>query len=96
MVLAKQAGIPKCEHLDVELVWAPGDRRRRDEDNIFAFLKVLADGLARGPRKDWVGLQLVPDDTSKYFTKRTRIVSPDECDEVGMWLIVTTHGELAA
>lgn len=93
--LAKQAGIQPCQHLTVELIWSPGDRRKRDEDNLWPFFKVMCDGLARGKREDWTGLDLVPDDTSRFMTKKApRIVSPDECPEQGMWLIVTT-GEAA-
>lgn len=97
MVLAKAAGIRPCAHLTVELLWSPGDNRPRDEDNLWPFLKALADGLARGPvgrAKYWAGLDLVPDDTPEYMDKRKpRILSPKECREVGMWLVVTTADE---
>jgi crossover junction endodeoxyribonuclease RusA len=89
-MLARSAGIPKAEHLTVELVWSPGDRRRRDADNLWPLLKVACDALARG-RADWVGLELVPDDTPAFMTKRApRIAGPDESGECGMWLYVTT------
>jgi crossover junction endodeoxyribonuclease RusA len=91
MLLARNAQIPICEHLTVELVWAPGDRRRRDEDNLWPLLKVCCDALSRG-RGDWVGLELVPDDTKRFMTKTApRIAEPDEIPERGMWLTVTTH-----
>lgn len=89
-LLARQAGIPRSEHLTVELLWAPGDCRRRDADNLWPLLKAASDSLARG-RGDWIGLDLVPDDTPKYFTKLApRILPPDEAPEPGMWLVVTT------
>lgn len=92
-VLATAAKIPPAPHLTVELVWAPGDRRRRDADNLWPLLKTACDALARG-RKDWVGLELVPDDTPAYMEKKApRIASPDECAERGMWLYVTTNDE---
>lgn len=88
--LARAAGVPKSAHLTVELVWSPGDRRRRDADNLWPLLKTACDALARG-RKDWVGLELVPDDTPRYMTKRApRIESPDDNPERGMWLLITT------
>lgn len=69
--------ITGIRHVTVELVWAPGDRRRRDEDNLWPLLKVASDAIARGPRRDWVGLELVPDDTPEYMTKlRPRIEPP--------------------
>jgi len=87
--LAAEAGIQPCAHLTVWLYWAPGDRRRRDADNLWPLLKVCCDALAKGPRKDWVGLELVPDDTPQYMTKRSpRILTPDETTERGLWLIV--------
>lgn len=93
LLLAKQAGIPVSTHLTVELVWAPGDRRRRDADNLWPMLKVCCDALARGPRRDWIGLELVPDDTPEHMTKLTpRIEAPPAR---GMWLTVTAHGPTA-
>lgn len=87
--LATEAAIPQCAHLTVQLEWAPGDRRRRDADNLWPLLKVCCDALAKGPRKDWVGLELVPDDTPQYMTKHApRIVGPDVTPDRGMWLIV--------
>jgi crossover junction endodeoxyribonuclease RusA len=98
--LARKARIPRSRHLTVELVWAPGDQRKRDADNLWPTLKACCDGLARGPRKPslraaaWVGLDLVPDDTPRWMTKRApRIVGPDETHEIGMWLIVTAEFE---
>lgn len=94
--LATQARIPKANHLTVWLVWAPGDRRRRDSDNLVAFQKICCDALARG-RKDLVGLDLVEDDAPRFMTKlMPKILDPDQCDEVGMWLYVETAGEVAA
>lgn len=94
--LGRQAGIPPSRHLTVELVWAPGDRRKRDADNLWPMLKACCDGLARGPRKPsaraapWVGLDLVPDDTPRWMRKLPpRIAGPDETDEIGVWLLVT-------
>lgn len=89
--LVKSAGVPKCEFLTVQLFWAPGDRRRRDEDNLWPLLKVCCDAIARG-RKDWVGLELVPDDTPQYMDKMgPRILTPDDTARVGMWLTIATR-----
>lgn len=94
--LVKTAGVPKSDRLTVQLFWAPGDHRRRDEDNLYPFFKVCCDALARG-RVDWVGLELVPDDTAKYMDKwGPRILTPDDTGEVGVWLSITTHGEQQA
>lgn len=86
--IARAAGLHRLpcpvNFVFVELVWAPGDRRRRDEDNLYGLVKVAADALARGPRKDWVGLDLVPDDTSQWMSKQCRIAPPPE--PKGMWL----------
>ena len=66
---ARAAKIPKSQHLIVQLHYRPGDNRRRDEDNLYPTMKACCDALARGPRRDWVGLELVPDDTPRYMTK---------------------------
>ena len=71
---ARQAGIPKARHLTVGLHYRPGDNRRRDADNLWPTLKACCDALARGPRRDWVGLELVPDDTPQYMTKHAPVI----------------------
>jgi crossover junction endodeoxyribonuclease RusA len=89
MMVAKHAKVPVSTHLTVCLTWAPGDRRKRDSDNLWPMLKACCDGLARGKRKDWVGLELVPDDTPAFMTKQAPIIlGPDQCPVVGMWLDV--------
>lgn len=92
MFLARQARIPKANLLTVRLTWAPGDRRRRDEDNLWPFLKTCCDALAKGPRKDWVGLELVPDDTPQYMVKQAPVIlNPDQTPVTGMWLDIWAH-----
>ena len=81
---ATAAGLKPCNHLTVQLVWSPGDNRRADEDNLVALQKVCCDALARG-RSDIPGLQLVPDDTSRYMRKEMpRIARPPV--PPGLWL----------
>lgn len=88
-LLARSARLRPCTFVTVRLRWAPGDRRRRDEDNLVAFAKPMADALARG-RKDWIGLDLVPDDTGRWMQKLTpSIIEPPAR---GMWLDVWTFG----
>ena len=85
--LARRAQIPVSTHLDVLLTWAPGDNRRRDADNLWPFLKSCCDGLSRGKRADWVGLDLVPDDTPQWMTKHAPVIlNRDQCPATGMWL----------
>lgn len=76
LVAARAARIPACEHLSVTLHYAPGDNRRRDADNLVPTLKAACDALARGKRRDWVGLELVPDDTPEYMTKHMPVIHP--------------------
>lgn len=87
LVGAKQARIPAGGHLTVGLHYAPGDNRRRDADNLWPTLKAACDALARGPRRDWVGLELVPDDTPEYMTKLTPLIHPGKGDR-RLWLTV--------
>lgn len=85
VLLARLGRIPAGEHITVQLLWAPGDRRRADVDNLVALQKVMCDALARG-RKDLPGLHLVPDDTPEHMTKRMpEILPPPAC---GLWLLV--------
>lgn len=84
MNLARYHQIPAGQHLTVTLLWAPGNRRRADPDNLHGINKVCCDALARG-RGDIPGLHLVPDDTKQYMTKQTDILPPPAN---GLWLIV--------
>lgn len=93
--LAQAAGLHRLdrpvEHVTVTLTWAPGDRRRRDADNLWPLLKACCDALARG-RSDWVGLDLVPDDTPTWMEKRAPQIEPPPA--VGMWLDVVVRFRL--
>ena len=83
--ITKSAKVPAGSHLTVRLVWAPGDNRHADEDNLWPLQKVIADALARGPRKDLPGLRLVPDDDARWMTKLSpRIDRPPV--PAGLWL----------
>jgi crossover junction endodeoxyribonuclease RusA len=87
LLRAKQARIPKARHLTVQLHYAPGDNRRRDSDNLYPTFKAACDALARGPRRDWVGLELVPDDTPEYMTKLAPLIHPGKGDR-RLWLTI--------
>lgn len=71
---ARAAKIPAGTHLTVTLHYAPGNRRPQDADNLVPTLKAACDALARGKRRDWVGLELVPTDTPEHMTKRMPVI----------------------
>jgi crossover junction endodeoxyribonuclease RusA len=85
--IARGKKIPSAQHLTVQLHYAPGDNRRRDSDNLYPTFKAACDALARGPRKDWVGLELVPDDTPEYMTKLAPVIHPGKGDR-RLWLTI--------
>jgi hypothetical protein len=88
---ARCAGMRECEHLTVQLVWAPGDRRRADRGNLAIIQKSCVDALARG-RSDIPGLRLVPDDTDRWVEElMPRIDRPPV--RAGLWLEVVAVGE---
>lgn len=76
VVEARRAHLPVCRHMTVQLHYRPGDNRRRDADNLYPTFKAACDALARGPRRDWVGLELVPDDTPEHMTKLAPVIHP--------------------
>lgn len=87
---ARAANVPAGSHITIRLVWSPGDNRHADEDNLWPLQKVLADGLARGPRKDLPGLRLVPDDDAKWMTKLAPWIARPPTPP-GLWLEVTVQ-----
>lgn len=81
--LAKQAKIPPLpKGCQVGLVYEPPDRRRRDEDNLFATLKPLADGL--------VDAGVVADDTPDLMRKECRITDPVQPSKLTLHVIANT------
>lgn len=76
--LAKAAQIPPATHVTVTLVWAPGDRRRRDPDNLTASHKPMADAL--------VDAGIVPDDCPAWMTHNMPVI--DGSAQTGLWLDV--------
>lgn len=68
IVLARQARIPKCERIVVELHYRPAVRRRRDTDNPVGTLKVCIDGL--------VSAGVIKDDTDDYVEWQVRFAPP--------------------
>lgn len=83
LLAAKLRNEKKIGHITVVLTWAPGDNRRRDADNLWPLLKACCDALSRG-RRDWAGLELVPDDTPRWMDKRAPVIAPPPAK--GMWL----------
>lgn len=79
--LARAAHIPAADHVTVGLVWAPGDNRRRDVDNLVPTLKVAADAL--------IDAGVVPDDTPRWMTKRMPTIQPPPGR--GLWLHVESE-----
>ncbi len=67
-VLARQARIPPCQRIRVELHYVPATAQRRDPDNLVAAYKPLCDGL--------VDAKVVADDTEHYVERVFPIIHP--------------------
>jgi crossover junction endodeoxyribonuclease RusA len=78
--LARAARIPPSTHCSVRLIWAPGDFRRRDHDNLSPTYKAACDGI--------VDALVVRDDVPALMTKHMPEIVPPP-SPVGMWLEVT-------
>lgn len=66
--LTRNAGVPPCPRIAVELHYVPRDRRRRDPLNLVATLKPCEDGI--------VDAGVVPDDTELYVEPTMPRVDP--------------------
>jgi hypothetical protein len=67
-LLAKQAKIPACRRIHVELNYVPSTVRRRDPDNLVAVLKPCIDGL--------VDAGVVPDDDLRFVERSFPVIHP--------------------
>jgi hypothetical protein len=101
VTLARAAGLHRLtgvRHITVQLVWAPGDRRRGgDPGNLAPFQKALLDGLtparvvARRVRGrltvvHHVGVGLISDDSPAWATELMPVIIPPP--DRGMWFNV--------
>lgn len=80
--LSRQARIPRSKHATVTLYWAPGDRRKRDADNVVPTLKAGCDGI--------VDSGVVADDRPELMTKHMPVIVPPP-HPPGMWLTVSVR-----
>lgn len=76
---ARALKIPLLDHVRVQLHYAPGDNRRRDEDNLTTTSKPSFDGL--------VDAGIVPDDTAAWMTKLMPVIHPGR-GRRQLWLVV--------
>ena len=80
-MILKVARIGTQEHLRVSLHYRPRDKRRRDEDNLVATLKVCCDAI--------VDARIVPDDTPEFMTKVMPVIHPPGSPAVWLEVEVT-------
>lgn len=92
-LLAIAAHLPRdCEHVTVQLHYAPRDERRRDTDNLVATLKPICDALAKGTTGH-PGYGLVQDDTPTWMAKPEPIIHPKTGTGVGkLWVEIEVDG----
>jgi crossover junction endodeoxyribonuclease RusA len=80
-LLARQAGVPRCDRIRFELHWRPGMRVSTvDSENPVPTLKACCDGL--------VDAGVVPDDDRWRMDKRMPVIH-DPTPEPGMWMVIT-------
>ncbi len=84
--LAKQAGIPPCRRITIELFYTPRDDRARDPLNLVASLKAVEDGI--------VDAGVIPDDSSRYHTSVMPQITrkgPLRPGKNRLWVVITAH-----
>lgn len=79
-LLARQAHIPALGRAQIELHYAPRDRRRRDAVNLAPTLKACEDGI--------VDAGVIPDDTPAYSVPMMPIIEPPTGKTGALWLII--------
>lgn len=82
--LAKEARIPRLQHARVELHFWPGDRRRRDPDNLVSgVMKPCVDGL--------VDAGVLADDTAVQVERVFPVIHvPTDGDRRRRWVLIVT------
>lgn len=79
--LVRAARIPKQAAIHLRLHYRPGDKRRRDADNLTATLKPAIDGI--------VTAGVVPDDCAPYVDwSRPVIHAPVKGKDGALWLVI--------
>jgi crossover junction endodeoxyribonuclease RusA len=66
----REAGVPRCERIRLTLFYVPKVNRRRDEDNLVASMKPVADAL--------VDAGVVDDDTAEYVERVWPVYLPKD------------------
>lgn len=84
--LAGPPGAAVGRHLDVELHYAPADRRARDADNLMGTLKPCIDALHAAGKPGVARYPLVIDDTPDRVTWHPPIIEPVDKYGARMWL----------
>lgn len=82
---ARANNIPPLARVQIELHYAPRDRRRRDPLNLVATLKPIEDGI--------VDAGVIPDDTPEYSQPTIPVIDPPTGCRGRLYVIVR---ELAA
>jgi crossover junction endodeoxyribonuclease RusA len=76
-----KARMPRnLEHITVQLVYQPQDRRRRDPSNLMPTQKAALDAL--------VEVGVVRDDTPEFVTEQIPTVLEPDGGDRGLWLVV--------
>lgn len=83
----RENNIPRLEHVAVQLVFQPQDRRRRDPSNLMPTQKAAVDGL--------VAAGVVVDDTPTYVEESVPAVLNPDGGPRRMWLVVEWTPEAA-
>jgi len=83
----RQNKIPRMEHVTVQLMFQPQDRRRRDPSNLMPTQKAAVDGL--------VAAGVVVDDTPAYVEEKIPAVLDRDGGPRRMWLVVEWTPEAA-
>jgi crossover junction endodeoxyribonuclease RusA len=80
--LAKQARIPACSRVRVELHYQPKVRRTRDNENLAPTSKACIDGAL-------VDAGVVPDDCDEFVERYGPVIHPVVDGEPGrLWLVI--------
>lgn len=89
VTLCRAQRVPKgLDRVEVQLIYVPRDKRRRDTDNMQPVVKAVCDAVAGGhPKRPGYGV--VVDDTPEFMARPEPVIADPDRDDPHLLVVLT-------